>query len=652
MNIFSKKTEPSEISEDFFYQFTPGKDFEGDQKNSDFLGLFISAKKIKILFAILLSLIVLLLARSFQLQVVRGAYYEGLAENNRSRVVYLHATRGLIYDSKGKSLVENEPLFYISLVPANLPYAAELRKQRLELIAAFIGINQADLEAAVAVHPLNFKQPIVVKENLAYEDALSMAIKLDQYAELSLDTVSQRYYTQSPEFSHLLGYIGKINQEEYDASENGEYLLADYIGKSGLEYSYEKDLRGSNGVRQIEVDAKGGEKKVIFQREAQSGQSLVLNIDSVLQSKVYDLTKDFLHKIGKTRASVIMMRPDGGILSIVSYPSYDNNLFVGGISQENYETLTKNPNLPLFNRAIQGEYPSGSTIKMAVASAALEENVINEKTSFLSTGGLWIAGTFFFPDWKAGGHGYTNVYKAISDSVNTFFYIIGGGYQDIAGLGVARLGEYFKKFGFGSPTGIDLAGERSGLVPDEAWKLKVKNEQWYIGDTYHMAIGQGDVLTTPLQIANYTAVYANGGTLYTPRLVQSLIQPDKTVKQVVPEVIRKDFIDPYNISIIKKAMRRTITEGSGRYLASLPVEVAGKTGTAQFSETKQPQAWFTGFAPYEKPEVVLTVLIEEGGEGSAVSVPLASEILSYYFGEYKQQEVGISDLDQTAVNGL
>jgi len=371
---------------------------------------------------------------------------------------------------------------------------------------------------------------------------------------------------------------------------------------------------------------------------AQDGFNLMLAIDLDLQAKAEEVTKTYLEKNKFKRASVIIMDPQTGeVRALVSLPAYNNNSFAAGISQEEYDKFLNDPNRPLFNRSISGEFPSGSTIKPIFAAGALQEGIINEKTSFLSNGGLRI-GEWFFPDWKAGGHGVTDVRKAIALSVNTFFYYIGGGYGDFKGMGLNGLVKYSKLFGLGEKTGIDLNGESSGFVPTSAWKEKVKNEPWYIGDTYHFAIGQGDVLVTPLQVANYTATIANGGTLYQPHLVSKIMNSNNQVIQnIEPKIIRKNFIDTANLNIVREGMRQTVTVGSGRYLNSLPVTMAGKTGTAQWSTQKEPHAWFIGFAPYENPELSISILVEEGIEGSAVAVPIAYDIFNWYFSNKDNQ---------------
>jgi penicillin-binding protein 2 len=273
-----------------------------------------------------------------------------------------------------------------------------------------------------------------------------------------------------------------------------------------------------------------------------------------------------------------------------------------------------------------------------MAASALEEGIITENSTFLSVGGIQI-GQWFFPDWRAGGHGRTEVRRAIAESVNTFFYYIGGGHEDFRGLGVDKIVHYGELFGLGTQTGIDLAGEASGFVPIKEWKEEVKGERWYIGDTYHLAIGQGDLLVTPLQVAVFTSVFANGGALMRPHFVKNILtSSDQSLQEASTEPIREDFINRYHISTVRDGMRQTVVSGSARSMSSVPVPVAGKTGTAQWSSKKPTHAWFTGFAPFDPPEITITILIEEGGEGSEVAVPIAREFLTWYFSDYKKEE--------------
>jgi penicillin-binding protein 2 len=417
-----------------------------------------------------------------------------------------------------------------------------------------------------------------------------------------------------------LGFTGVISAEEYQQQELGTYRRFDVIGKQGIEKFFETELRGTFGVETVEVDAYGEAERIISKVDPDNGQNITLTIDSELQTIVERAVSEQLNKYQATRASVVVMEPNTGeVLALVSYPAYDANLFIGGIDSKSYEQLIKDPDQPLFPRAQAGEFPSGSVIKPVYAAAALTEGIITPTTSFISVGGFAI-GPYYFKDWKAGGHGLTNVYHAIADSVNTFFYIIGGGNETFDGLGLDRLMKYADLFGFGQKTGIDLPGEADGFLPSKQWKEETYDERWYIGDTYNVAIGQGNFIVTPLQIARSTAVFANGGFLIRPKL--------ETTDEVAPQIIQSEVV-----SVIQDAMRETITNGTAKSLMDLPVEVAGKTGTAQWSSTKAPHSWFTGFAPYNDPNLVVTVLVEEGAD-DYLSVPIAKDIFNWWFTKY------------------
>jgi len=454
-----------------------------------------------------------------------------------------------------------------------------------------------------------------------------MTVSVESQRKYLLDGKNGKIWS----LSHIFGYLGRISEDEVKRS--GEnYTRNSFIAKNGLELFYEEKLRGKNGKEVVEVDAIGKPRKIISTDAPEAGDNLMLFLDSELQEAAERILKNKLDAFGLKKGVVVVSDPyTGGILAMVSLPSYDVNLFARGIAQADYDKLLSNPNNPLFFRAVSGEYPSGSTFKPVVAAAALEEKIVTYDTLISSTGGIAIA-EWFFPDWKAGGHGLVSVTRAISESVNTFFYMVGGGYPDkFEGLGVTRLKDYALKFGLGSKLGIDIAGEKPGLVPDPEWKEKTKDELWYIGDTYHMAIGQGDLLVTPLQINSFTSVFANGGTLYRPRLASKLMKEEGMDVPVPAEIIRENFIKKENIDIVRSGMRRTITTGTARVLNQLPLSIAGKTGTAQWGTDKKTHAWFTSFAPFEHPKLAVTVLLEEGGEGSDTAVPVAYEIYNWYW---------------------
>ena len=589
----------------------------------------------KIIFVLALFMAIIL-ARVAWLQIIKGDYYYNLAEGNRIRIARIEANRGIIYDSSNRPLVRNVANFLLYFVPADLPENEQEKRSIIERLSQILGtLSPADIEnilTAVKPKSLESYQPLFVTDNIEYNKAMLLYLESDKMPGVYLSNKTKREYNLSSlSLSHILGYTSKINQAELDKY-GSEYLPIDYIGKTGIENFWENELKGQSGKKQIEVDALGKEKKIINQLAGADGHNLVLSIDIDLQKKLEETITNALKKSKLNKACAIALDPNNGeILALVSLPSYNNNLFARGITNDEYQALVSHPDQPLFNRCTSGEYPSGSTIKPVLAAAALEEGIINENTSFISTGGLRV-GEWFFPDWKAGGHGVTNVRKAIAESVNTFFYYIGGGYGDFVGLGIDRMVRYEKIFGLGKQTGIDIIGEAKGFLPTKDWKETIKGERWYVGDTYHAAIGQGDITVTPLQVANYTAVFANGGLLYRPHFIrQVLSSDDKIIRQVDHKPIKSNVVSSENIKIVREGMRQAVAAGSARSLASAPVAVAGKTGTAQWSSNKPNHAWFTGFAPYDKPQIVITILIEQGGEGSSVAVPIAREVLEWYF---------------------
>jgi len=636
--ISRKYKKAQDIDDDFFCDSNSLSE-KIKATGKEFLGRYLSEKKINIFWYFIVIGIIILLTRSAQLQLIKGNYYQQIADYNRTREKALPSARGLIYDKNLQPLVKNIPIFEALILPKDLSLNKIKRQEQVQVISQILGIDEKQIQDILAKYPENFKYLLIVRDNVDYEEALLLKIKAQQTTGLYIETRNLRQYLYPTAFSHVLGYEGKITEEELADKKNQGYLLNDYMGKTGLELNYEPILRGKYGVEGVEVDAVGQEKKVLYYQAPESGKNLVLSIDLEVQNKVREILEKNLLKFSKKRGSVIMINPQNGeILASVSLPDFDSNLFAQGISSEDYKKLIENENNPLFDRTIKGEYPSGSTIKPVIAAGALQDGIITDRTTVLSKGGLWLYDRWFFPDWAAGGHGITNVYKAIAWSVNTFFYMIGGGYEDFKGLGIEGLEKYMRLFGLGDKTGIDLSGESTGLVPNPNWKKTVKKEDWYIGDTYHLSIGQGDLLVTPLQIANYIAPFVNGGKLYKPHIVQEIVSNDGDKQEIKPQILRENFIDQNNLDIVKKAMRQTVTVGSAHLLNNLNVAVGGKTGTAQWQTDKNTHAWFTGFAPYDKPEIVITILVEEGGEGSTVCVPITYDILDWYFNVYKNRQ--------------
>ncbi len=623
-----------------------------EEHDREIVGQAFNFSKLYFVSFVMVVFVLILLTKTAWLQIVRGDYYYQMAEGNRVRIQRIEPKRGVIYDRNLNSLVRNKANFLLYMIPADLPDDENEQNEIINKISQILEFKTFDEISAllgdVPKYSLEAFQPLFIADNIEYDKAMKLYLESENWPGIVLSNKFRREYLNTVKyddderlyglsFSHILGYTGKINDKELEKF-GGEYLPIDYIGKMGIEYFWENELKGSSGKKQIEVDALGKEKKILGQVEAVDGHNLVLSIDTAMQIKLEEILIKQLEKLKLPKASAVILDPNNGeVLAMVSIPSYNNNLFARGITQEEYSLLLNHPDNPLFNRGVSGEFPSGSTFKPVMAAAALEERVVSENTSFLSVGGIGI-GQWYFPDWLAGGHGSTNVRKALSQSVNTYFYYIGGGYGDFTGLGVDKIVKYAKLFGLGSQTGIDLAGEADGFVPTREWKEEAKGEKWYIGDTYHLSIGQGDLLVTPLQVAVYTSVFANGGSLYRPHFVKTILSSDdKLVGEIPVEPVRTNFIDDYNMMVVRQGMRDTVKLGSGRRLSTLPITSAGKTGTAQWSTVKAPHAWYTGFAPYDNPELAFTILIEEGEEGSTAAVPVVYEFLQWYYDNYKKE---------------
>lgn len=596
-----------------------------------FLGLTIPRRRFAaaiILFAIAFGGLVV---RSAQLQLVRGTEYAILAESNRVRTYTLVPPRGVIYDRFGSLLVQNVPSFAFTLTFADLPKDEEERERALQRAADLAGVPRTEIDLLLTEAKAEPFEPFTVRKGMEYEAAMRLAIAVSDLPGFRLEDAAVRAYPSSvPTLSHVLGYTGKISSEEFAVMREKGYRAVDEIGKSGIERSEEERLRGTPGSLLVEVDSRGRELSVSGRTDPIPGENLTLTIDLELQRFVESRVTDTLETLGLRKASVVAIDPrDGSVRAMVSYPTYDSNSFSDGIDPDEYARLISDEDQPLFPRSISGEYPPGSTFKPYVAYTALADGIVGPSTSFLSTGGLRI-GAWFFPDWKAGGHGVVDVRTAIAWSVNTYFYVVGGGFDTFAGLGVERITEGARQFGFGSETGVRLPGEASGFLPSKEWKEEAKQERWYVGDTYHLAIGQGDMLATPLQVAIANAAVANGGTLYVPRLLES------ANGEKVPAEPARNGLDRASIQVVREGMREAVTYGSARFLSTLAFPVAGKTGTAQVPGDVPTHAWFEGFGPYDEPTLAVVILIENGGEGSSVAVPIARDVFEWWFAHRPQ----------------
>jgi len=563
------------------------------------------------------------------LNILKGAEYQEAAARNSLRKLVIPAPRGIIYDRFGKQLVSDVPSIDAILTPADVPAERERQDEMKRLLAATFVLEPGSIDEIFQKLERKSLLPLLIKERVSQEEMLLFLSRSQELPGVGLYNTTRRAYADGLIFSHLLGYEGKIRKEELTL--HPDYLLTDSIGKQGIEKSYEATLRGVHGFRQAEVDTLGHVKKELGIVQPVPGSDLILNIDADLQKKIFDSLQTLLEKKNLKRAAVIALDPqDGAIRALISLPSFDNNLFANRISSKEYQALIDDPALPLFNRALSGEYPPGSTIKPVLAAAALTEGIVNEHTQIESRGGISI-GKFFFGDWRV--NGFTDIRRAIAVSSDVFFYSIGGGYGGIQGLGMERMKKYENLFGYGSKTGIDMPGEADGFIPDPQWKQDKLGERWYIGDDYNAAIGQGFVLATPLQILNAVAAIANGGTLYAPRVASQIRSAEGKATSIPTEVLRKGFINPDILRIVREGMRATVmdSQGTAQSLRTLPVAVAGKTGTAQFGNDKKTHGWFVSFAPYEHPTLAMIILVEGQGEEGYNAVPIAKEVYDWYF---------------------
>jgi penicillin-binding protein 2 len=610
-----------------------------------YVGTSVEGNRIKFLFGFISLIFFIIFARVFYLQIVAGDEYRSMAEGNRIRIIPVPSERGIIYDRYNRSLLTNIPGFSLTVVPQDLPRKEEDRNNVISKVAQISGMTDGEVHDLINRYSKYSYESITVKSNLEYFKALKFYVENSNLPGVQIESGSKRgYYVRNststnPEtvesLSHMLGYVGRLNDDELKENHSKGYLASDIIGKSGLEKSYEGVLRGVYGKKKIEVNAIGKEQSVLATEPPKPGKNVILTIDLDAQKKLESLVKETANITKKRRISAIAIDPNNGeILAIVSNPTFDNNLFSGGINSDDYKRYISDEDRPLFNRTIGGQYPPGSTVKLVMSAAALQEQIVNRNTSVNSVGGIEVGGSFF-KDWKAGGHGYTNVTKAIAWSVNTFYYYVGGGYEKFVGLGIERIAKYFYAFGLGKKTGIDMPGESAGFVPTKEWKQQSKKENWFVGDTYNVSIGQGDLLVTPLQVSVWTAAVANGGSIITPHLGKEIVEPLSGSSESIkfsPSKIHEVSED--NLQIVREGMRDCVTYGSCGLLRALKFPAAGKTGTAQWSKTKPTHAWFTSFAPFNKPKIVVTVLVEDGGEGSVVAQPIAQKFLDWWGKKY------------------
>lgn len=586
---------------------------------------------------------IMLVYQAVDFQIVKGEDFQVAAETNRVRKFPINSPRGVIFDRAGEQLVENIPSFQIVLTPADLLSREETEiNSAIERISEWSGVAVEEIRAVAENSDRRSYEPKVVVDNLDRDKALIVESRRDEVVGFQVVANSRRQYKESS-LAHVLGYTGSVNEAELEELKGSAayFGLAD-IGKTGLEKIYDEELRGLPGNKQIEVDAAGREETQVAVKDPVPGKNLEISLDAGLQRQAAGNLSHIISSGGFSKGSFVALDPNNGeILALVSWPTFDNNVFAQGISVSDYQQLVSDPSQPLFNRAIGGTYASGSVLKPMVGLAALQEGIITERTTVNDIGYIEIENQYDpnikyrFYGWNKNGLGPVNIYTAIALSSNPYFYQIGGGYQGFSGLGPELIGEYLKKFGFGSTLGIDLPGEANGFVPSREWKKETWDENWNLGDTYNLAIGQGYFLTTPLQMASATATIANGGKLYKPHLAKSWYEEGVAEKtSIEPEVINNQVGSSEYVNLIRRAMREAVINerGTARSLDGLPVAVAAKTGTAQFQGSTLEHSWFIAFAPYDNPTIALAVLVEEGGSGAEAAAIIARDTLNWYFG--------------------
>lgn len=641
--------EPNEI----FYDYVAKRQEESQDAAEKKFEISLPGSSLKLPFAIAGIFFLLVLARVAQLQLLAGDTYARQAEQNKYLFYKVQSDRGIIYDKDFKPLVNNLSTFDLECDLSKLPGdEAQSNKIILSLAAA------VNMDAAQLKDHIKNEQDLTL-ENIDHRSLIILEARITDFPGCEIVSRPIRDYAQGAGLSHLLGYMGKIDPDEWRAAAD-IYSINDYIGRSGLEKSYEDVLRKDPGKLRVERDAKGNIISRDVSVSPESGDSVQLWLDYGLQEKLHQVMAAQLKSLGLERGAAVALNPKtGGVLAMVSFPDYDDNVFASGDSQA-VSSLFSDKNNPLFNRVISGKYLTGSTIKPLEAVAALQEKLIDPNKNISCQGKLVVQNkynpdiVYNFNDNHV--HGSTNMYKAIAESCNVYFQTIGGGYGSQEGLGPSRIKKYLGLFGWESLTNIDLPGEVAGFIPDQEWKKQkfagTQDSAWGDGDTYNLAIGQGFIGITPIEVAAAYAAIANGGTLYQPQMVMNVVDSQKNlVEEKKPVVLNQNFIDPDNLRVVREGMRHGVNGAnaplaSALTLNSLPVQAAAKTGTAQLRKGADGKdlsnAWVATFAPYDDPQIVLVVMAEDVHEGTVAVLPVAKEVLNWYFGPKEQPEAGIT----------
>ena len=595
-------------------------------------------KKIRVFAMLVIFVFLCLLMRIWYLQILKWQYLTGLSENNRVRMVSLPAYRGTIKDRNGETLVSIRPSFNLYITPEDAGDSGS----SLDLLAKKIKFKRGKLKKSIG-REKSFKD-ILIKADISREEVAFIEENNMRLPGIKIKAEPLRNYVYKDLMSHTLGYLGEISKSKLKNTNNLFYSQGDFVGKNGLENIFESTLRGKKGHKEVEVDVSGRELKTIRRLPSESGNNLILTLDVKVQAELEKAMTSTPEKIVNGSAVVIKVQT-GEILAIASKPTFDPNEFAEGITSGSWRKLINDEMHPLQNRSIHSQYPPGSTYKIAVAYAALEEGVIDPETTIYCPGHFKL-GRGRYRCWKKSGHGAVNLHDALVQSCDVYFYTLGHR------MGIDTLARYAKKFGFGTPAGIGLSREKSGLVPSTQWKLKNRKKAWLLGETISASIGQGYNLVTPLQQANMMAAVANGGMLLKPYIVKRIEEPGgTTIKEFFPEIRGQIAGSSENLEVIRKALRDVVNgvRGTGKRSRLKNIIVSGKTGTVQVVRMKSNEelekedevpykyrdhAWFVAFAPYEKPEIAVAVLVEHGGHGGTTAAPIAKKVFKKYFQLY------------------
>lgn len=595
-------------------------------------------RKIKVFAILAIFAFLCLWMRVWYLQILKGQHFQELSESNRVRMVSLPAFRGTIQDRNAETLVNIRPSFNLYVTPED---AGDL-SETLAWLKEIIDFEKEEVLQRIK-ESRSFKQ-VLIKRDIQREVVAIVEENKMRLPGIEIKVEPLRNYVYGKLAAHVLGYLGEISREKLKSLDDPSYEQGDFIGKNGLEVIYETLLRGKKGYKEVEVDVSGRELKTLRKLPPRKGNTLTLTLDLRVQKVLEEIMKGTPEE--PVSGSVVMMKVHTGeIIATVSKPSFDSNLFASGISQEHWKDLTHDKLHPLQHRTISGQYPPGSTYKIVTALAGLEEKIVTPETTVYCPG-YYRLGRGRYRCWKRGGHGSMNLHSALVQSCDVYFYTVGHK------LGIDKIYKYAKELGLGDYTGIQLMGEKRGLIPSTQWKLENKKKAWLLGETISASIGQGYDLVTPLQQARFMATVANGGISLKPFLVKKIFDPNgKLIKEFHADVQHKVGIKRENLELVREALLGVVNEarGTGRRARLMDIKVSGKTGTAQVVKLKvtedikkgdkipyqfRDHAWFVAFAPFEKPEVAVAVLVEHGGHGGASAAPVAKKLLKAYFEYY------------------